>query len=88
MINGLAGLILRNKHTSGAGAVYILASAFEAIGPVWFPSKAQACEATAKWLRHAAVMYGLVSAGDAKSSLSKEEAETSFLKKDQTKQTP
>ena len=74
---------LKNKHTTGAAAVALFASGLEFLGPLWFPEKAHQFQETGKWLFRMAGIYGLTMAGDAKASVSKEEADTAFVKKEQ-----
>lgn len=54
-----------NKHTSGAAVVWIVAAAFEMIGPIWFPAHAEQFKQTGEAIKTLAVGYGLLAAGDA-----------------------
>ena len=66
MIALAAQRLLANKHTTGAGIAYLIASGLETLGPLWIPSKTHEFQLTAKWIHGIAVMYGLGMAGDAK----------------------
>jgi len=81
MIQRLFELARRNKHTTGAAIVAFCASGIEFLGPLWFPDKRHEFEQTGKWLFRSAGIYGLTMAGDAKASLSPDEADTKFVKK-------
>lgn len=67
---------LANKHTTGAGIIYVLASgmpkfAMTIVG-IWSPAHAEqvhdTIQAVTDWIKPAAVLYGLTMAGDATSS--------------------
>lgn len=85
MIQTLLSTVLSNKHTTGAGIVYALAKFGCPLLQVWFPGHEAQFKSTSELLEGAAVFYGLAAAGDAGKSVSKEEAETKFVTKDQTK---
>jgi hypothetical protein len=75
-------LALKNKHTTSAGAVYFSAKILGEIGVVWFPDHKPQIHSTLQIVEAAAVGWGLLMAGDANQGLSKQEAETGFLKKE------
>lgn len=56
--------LLANKHTSGAAVAYLVSSALEVLGPLWFPDFKHQFEVTAKWIEKAAFVYGLSAATD------------------------
>lgn len=57
--------LLENKHTTGAAIAYLIATGIEEVGPVWAPSYHAALVATAKWLKGAAFVWGMIAAKDA-----------------------
>lgn len=80
-MQNLLALASKNKHTTGAGIIILVTSALEFLGPLWFPTKKHEFEETCKWITRTAAIYGLVAAGDASKSVTKEEADTKYLKK-------
>lgn len=76
----LLKLGLQNRHTSLSGLVWIVCK----LGAIWLPKWKSQFEAT----EAVAVGYGLFMAGDASSSLTKDEADTVFLRKSETNQKP
>lgn len=58
--------LLASPHTTWSAVAIIAASALEELGPGWFPSKAEMCVKTGKWLARIAMAYALVNAQDAK----------------------
>lgn len=68
---------LSNPHTTASGVVWLACK----LGAIWLPQYKSQFEAT----EAVAVGYGLFMAGDSAKSLSKDEAETKFVTKDQTK---
>jgi hypothetical protein len=82
-MQNILGLVTRNKHTSGAAVALLLGSALEFLGPLWFPAKQHEFEETGKWLARLAGAYGLAAAGDASQGVTKEEADTRFVTKEE-----
>ena len=64
-------LLLNNKHTTIAGAIYIITKFGCNILGVWYPEHKAQYEATANYVEGAAVAYGLFAAGDANKSATK-----------------
>jgi len=64
-------LLLNNKHTTIAGAIYIITKFGCNILGVWYPEYKAQYEATANYVEGAAVAYGLFAAGDANKSATK-----------------
>ena len=58
--------ILANKHTTGAGILYLVAKFGCRIAQAWAPHYHDQIATTADALEGAAVAWGLVMAGDAK----------------------
>lgn len=85
MIKNLFFNLATNKHTSVAAIIYAGAKWGCPILGTWWPSKKSQLDATAQILEGLAVFYGFAAAGDGAASLSKQEADTSFIRKDQTK---
>lgn len=83
----LAGKALQNRHTTGAAIVYAAAKWGCPLMATWWPAHKSQLEATANILEGAAVFYGFASAGDAGKSVTKEEADTTFLKKSDVQST-
>ena len=84
MIPNIINTLASNKHTSGAALLYAAAKFGCPMAAVWFPAHKPQIDATANLLEGAAVAYGLFAAGDATKSLTKQEADTSFVRKDDT----
>lgn len=80
--------ILQNKHTTAAGLIYAAAKFGVPMVQAWFPGHEKAFDATAQTLEGFAVWYGLTAAGDAAKSVSKTEADTTFVKKTEPPKTP
>lgn len=74
-------LLANNRHTSIAGAVFVLSKIGSEIGAVRFPQHAAQFKATADIIESGAVAYGLLAAGDASASVSSREADTVFVRK-------
>src|SRR5579872_1903415 len=55
---------MRNKHTSGAGLVYIVCMALSKIGAIWFPEYSVQLAQTLDVVKEAAIGYGFIMAGD------------------------
>lgn len=73
--------IAQNKHTSGAAVAYALAKWGCPILSAWWPTHKAALDTTAGYLEGAAVFYGFAAAGDSAKSVTKDEADTNFVKK-------
>ena len=65
--------VLSNPHTTLSGVVWVACK----LGAIWLPQYKSQFEAT----EAVAVGYGLVMAGDSAKSVSKAEADTTFVKK-------
>ena len=72
--------ILSNPHTSLSGVVWVACK----LGAIWLPQYKSQFDAT----EAVAVGYGLFMAGDAAKSVSKAEADTTFVKKTEPTETP
>lgn len=57
--------ILYNKHTTFAGALYVLANFLSGIGKIWLPEYKEQFDSTEELLESAAIGWGLYAAGDA-----------------------
>lgn len=77
-------MIAKNPHTSIAAALYMASKFGSRIASAWWPQHKHEIEVTADSLEGAAVGWGLLMAGDASKSLTKDEAETGFVKKNDT----
>lgn len=78
-------LLLQNKHTSGAAAVYILAKLATQAAAIWLPHHKDQFDSTANLLESAAIGYGLLAAGDGAKSVTREEFDTAIMQKPVTK---
>ena len=70
---------LANKHTTGAGALFLGLKVVCEIAVVWFPDKKDQIEHTSKILEGAAMFYGMMMAGDSKQSVTHQELDTAVL---------
>lgn len=84
-IANLITSLATNKHTSGAALIYAASKFGCPLASTWFPGHKTQIEATAEILQGLSVFYGLAAAGDASKSLTKEQADTQFIKRDETK---
>lgn len=67
--------LLANKHTSGSAIVFALGEALAQIGPIWLPTHGDKFKATGHVLQQLAFVYGMLMAGDASQSVSKQDLE-------------
>ena len=56
--------LMANKHTSGAGLVYVICMAITKIGAIWFPEHSAQLSQTLDVVKEAAIGYGFLMAGD------------------------
>ena len=74
-------LLAKNPHTSICAVIYVTAKYGSRIASAWFPSHIDAIHTTADAMEGAAVAWGLLMAGDAKQSVSQDQANTTFIRK-------
>lgn len=73
--------LLNNPRTTVAAVVFAAAKLGSTLGGIWFPAHKPQFDATADAIGSAAIALGLLMAGDANSSVTKAEADTTFVKK-------
>lgn len=66
-------MLLSNKHTSGSALVFAFGAGLSQIGPIWFPAYTNQFSATGKFLQDIAFVYGMLMAGDASQSVTKDD---------------
>ena len=66
---GTLQTLATNKHTTGAGLVFIVMRGLASLTTTWFPELQPKVETTMKTLSDLAVFYGLAAAGDAGKSV-------------------
>ncbi|HZV33856.1 MAG TPA: hypothetical protein VFB72_04700 [Verrucomicrobiae bacterium] len=64
-MNPLLTRLMANKHTTGAGVVFIACEALSKIGAIWFPAHSAQFAETLSEVQKLAVTYGLVMGADA-----------------------
>jgi hypothetical protein len=57
--------LLQNKHTTGAGLIYLGAAVVGHIGGIWFPAYTHQFEETTKAIKEGCFVWGMAFAGDA-----------------------
>jgi len=70
-----------NKHTSISGLVYLVAKFGAELLSQWWPTHAEQFKNSANIVEGFAVSYGLLMAGDSSKSVTKEEADTTFVRR-------
>ena len=69
MITTAINKLWANKHTSGAALLFGVCELMGGITRIWFPYYENQMKQTTQLIQHVAVIYGLVMAGDAASTL-------------------
>ena len=72
---------LSNPHTSGAALAFAVVKVLARIARIWFPHYDTNIATTADALESLAVVYFGWAAGDASKSVSKADADTTFMRK-------
>ena len=72
---------LSNPHTSGSAIAFGAVKMLSSIAKVWWPEYRHKIELTADALETFAIIYFGVAAGDAAKSVTKQEADTTFMRK-------
>jgi hypothetical protein len=57
--------LLQNKHTTGVGIIYLIASAIGHIGDIWYPEHAEQIDDTVRYIKESCFVYGMTFAGAA-----------------------